>query len=441
MAREVQSHYDNQTLASASPQVSTEPLLLPFSTTAQLMLTCSPIPGLPTHSLATEASSSRLEIEPLSSSISNSPQAAHLPAQTTYQISSQPVATPTNTTYQHCTGQQPPHPHHMLPPYIPQPVPYPGPWWGMHTPYNVMCPVQQQQSYYHHLNPYSSAPLQPSTDQHTVSTIALTKAVNTSTDDQIQSDTSHQSFSHDQPHFSSLSGTVQHVGQALPNPHTMITHDHLHVHHKGHQQVSQYQSLQQDISNYASHMKSSDTPPAKRLHLETLHDTSEDCGPPSANIVHQDTTCTMDQFIDYIKTIYKQSVIENNLNVIKWPPTPSKIFINLACIDCRTVVTKKEADEFTRAMMEDGNVDVIMKEKTPIEFSDIVQDLHDTGSGKVILVEGAPGVGKSTFAWELCRKWEKGEIAQQYHLVLLLRLRDETIRNAQSTRSALPSIL
>ena len=319
VAREVQSHYGNQTLASASPQFSTEPLLLRFSTTAQLMLTCSPIPGLPTHSLA-EASSSRLEIEPLSSSISNSPQAAHLPAQTTYQISSQPVATPTNKTYQHCTGQQPPHPHHMLPPYIPQPVPYPGPWWGMHTPYNVMCPVQQQQSYYHHLNPYSSAPLQPSTDQHTVSTIALTEAVNTSTDDQIQSDTSHQSFSHDQPHFSSLSGTVQQVGQALPNPHTVITHDHLH--HKGHQQVSQYQSLQQDISNYASHMKSSDTPPAKRLHLETLHDTSADCGPPSANVVYQDTTCTMDQFIDYIKTIYIKGVIENNLNVIKWPPTP-----------------------------------------------------------------------------------------------------------------------
>ena len=47
-------------------------------------------------------------------------------------------------------------------------------------------------------------------------------------------------------------------------------------------------------------------------------------------------------------------------------------------------------------------------------------------------MEGAPGVGKSTFAWEFCRRWEKGEIAQQYQLVLLLRLRDERMSTAKS---------
>ena len=72
-------------------------------------------------------------------------------------------------------------------------------------------------------------------------------------------------------------------------------------------------------------------------------------------------------------------------------------------------MTQKEADEFTRAMVEDGNVNVIMRKKTPIEFNDIVLDLPDTAFEKVILVEGAPGVGKSTFAWEFCRKWERGE--------------------------------
>ena len=76
-------------------------------------------------------------------------------------------------------------------------------------------------------------------------------------------------------------------------------------------------------------------------------------------------------------------------------------------------MTRKQADELTRAMVEDGNVDVIMKKKTPIEFSDIVRDLPDTALEKVILVEGAPGVGKSTFAWEFCKRWENGEIAQQ----------------------------
>ena len=142
----------------------------------------------------------------------------------------------------------------------------------------------------------------------------------------------------------------------------------------------------------------------------------------------------MDTFVHYVKVTYKQCEIERNLNVLKWPPTPSKIFINLACIDWESVVSKEEADEYTRAMVEDGNVDVIMKKKTNIGFDDIVRDLPATAFKKVVLVEGAPGVGKSTFAWEFCRRWERGEIAQQYQLVLLLRLRDERMSRAESLR-------
>ena len=51
---------------------------------------------------------------------------------------------------------------------------------------------------------------------------------------------------------------------------------------------------------------------------------------------------------------------------------------------------------------------------------------------KCILVEGAPGVGKSTFAWKLCRKWSKGKLLQQYRLVVLLRLRDKRVREAKT---------
>ena len=157
-----------------------------------------------------------------------------------------------------------------------------------------------------------------------------------------------------------------------------------------------------------------------------------DCGPPQPKRVCIDTP--MAQLISYIKTIYERSAIEKQLNVVKWPPTPSKVFINLACIDRKTVVTKQEADEYTKAMVQDGNVDIILKKKTPIDFDDIVKDLPATALEKVILVEGAPGVGKSTFAWEFCRRWERGQIAQQYQLVLLLRLRDERMSTAKSLK-------
>ena len=196
------------------------------------------------------------------------------------------------------------------------------------------------------------------------------------------------------------------------------------LHQASHQQVSHYQSQHQDISDHVSSRQFMSLPPT------ALASTTQ-------NSLQPRLVSPVDQFISYVKQTYRLSAVERNFNVIKWPPTPSKIFINLACIDWRTVVTRKEADEFTRAMVEDGNVDVIMKKKTPIEFSDIVQDLPDTALEKLILVEGAPGVGKSTFAWEFCRRWERGEIAQQYRLVLLLRLRDERMSKAKRLKDLL----
>ena len=40
-------------------------------------------------------------------------------------------------------------------------------------------------------------------------------------------------------------------------------------------------------------------------------------------------------------------------------------------------------------------------------------------------------MGKTTFAWEACRKWAEGEILQDFNLVILIRLRDQSVRSAQ----------
>ena len=67
-----------------------------------------------------------------------------------------------------------------------------------------------------------------------------------------------------------------------------------------------------------------------------------------------------------------------------------------------------------------------------MEFHQIAKKLADGSWPKFILVEGAPGVGKSTFAWKLCRKWSKEKILSQYKLVVLLRLRDKHVREAKT---------
>lgn len=49
-----------------------------------------------------------------------------------------------------------------------------------------------------------------------------------------------------------------------------------------------------------------------------------------------------------------------------------------------------------------------------------------------IIVEGIPGVGKSTLAWQLAQRWRKGEILQHFHLVIVLHLRDERVQRADT---------
>ena len=107
----------------------------------------------------------------------------------------------------------------------------------------------------------------------------------------------------------------------------------------------------------------------------------------------------------------------------------SKKYINLALIE-KEDITKPEADQFTRATFH-GNIDDIKKSKRATKIGQIAQ-LPDGSQPKCILMEGAPGVGKSTLAWKLCRKWGKGKLLQQYQLVVLLRLRDKKVQAAKN---------
>ena len=89
-----------------------------------------------------------------------------------------------------------------------------------------------------------------------------------------------------------------------------------------------------------------------------------------------------------------------------------------------------DMDRFTRESLR-GDMDDVVYKKTAMELSEL-GEMGDSSQPQVVLIEGAPGVGKTTFAWHQCRQWAEGKLLQAYSIVLLLPLRDNNIRQISS---------
>ena len=67
-------------------------------------------------------------------------------------------------------------------------------------------------------------------------------------------------------------------------------------------------------------------------------------------------------------------------------------------------------------------------------ISEIFDVFHDQVDRQVILIQGAPGSGKTTLANNICREWGMGRLIQHYLLVILLKLRDPRIAGMSDIR-------
>ena len=102
----------------------------------------------------------------------------------------------------------------------------------------------------------------------------------------------------------------------------------------------------------------------------------------------------------------------------------------LARIEKQTLSSSSDMDRFTRESLR-GDMDDVIHKKTAMELSELGV-IGDSSRPQVVLIEGAPGVGKTTFAWDQCRQWAEGRLLQDYSIVLLLPLRDNNIRQISS---------
>ena len=157
------------------------------------------------------------------------------------------------------------------------------------------------------------------------------------------------------------------------------------------------------------------TPPAKKPFLEKdyAHHTGI-----SPHISDTSKLHSVEDYRKYLVILYQKIFPAAE----KRPYFLPNHFVNLA------LVTEDECrfgkDTFTDYSIR-GSIDDILRMKQKIHYQEIFKSETDKEIDFVVL-EGRPGVGKTTLAQKLCREWAAGtnEMLKKYRLVVMVQLRD-----------------
>ena len=156
------------------------------------------------------------------------------------------------------------------------------------------------------------------------------------------------------------------------------------------------------------------------------------------HIVHLAATNQREDYVAYIKSVYKIKTYCSFLQDDQWPPPIAdcmKVY-NLAMIKAQQVQRKQIEEEFMR-MTITGKVDDILEAKVQVELNDIFKQIK-RGEPRKVLLEGAPGCGKSTLSFHICQQWRDGNLFQEYRLVILVRLRERAVQNSNNIIDLMP---
>lgn len=141
-----------------------------------------------------------------------------------------------------------------------------------------------------------------------------------------------------------------------------------------------------------------------------------------------DLTGRREKYSEYLKCLYQQR------SPVQWPELPHYEYVTLAMIEGGRIPYGK-MDKFAKLTVR-GKSDDILRKKKKTELKDIFFKKKNN-TNQVILIEGAPGAGKTMLVWHICREWGRNKLFTQFRVIVLATLRDPTVQRAKSITDVL----
>ena len=165
--------------------------------------------------------------------------------------------------------------------------------------------------------------------------------------------------------------------------------------------------------------------------------------PTGHSITDEDTSISpldpdVQQYCDIMRDKYKHQPIV----LTDWPPRVGQDFFGrLALLESQYRHADPETIQQTAWCMLRGNIDKIPRFTNNkiilIDIEDVLK-LNESGQSLTVVIDGPPGIGKTTLCRKLLNMWANGQIKhQQYDLVIYCSLRYDEIAQASTLRDLL----